>query len=567
MTFTLIAVVAGFWGCNSSSTESSNNPAKPNILLIVVDDMGFSDLGCYGGEIKTPNVDALPDRGVRFSKFYTSSLCAPTRAMLITGVDNHQSGLGVMPPNHTREQYLQPGYEGPINNRVMTIAEVLEAGGYHTYMTGKWHLGHHAKDYPANRGFEKSFVFLGGGASHFNNAFPLSSVEIPITEYVRDLQIVELPDDFFSTINYTDEMISFISKQKDDAPLFGYLAYTAPHDPLHVTDDYFKEYEGVYDVGYAQIRQKRLERMKAMGMVAKDVPDNPGTGKFPTWDQLDEGSKKKQARRMELYASMIEQMDTNLGRLIETLKQEGRYENTIFIFMSDNGANPKEAWEYAPNTPESIARDYDNSLENVGTANSFIAQGGAWSEVSNTPFSYFKTTTGEGGIHAPLIICGPGVQKRESPVHTVSHVTDLFPTILDFAGTPRPASLNGRELAPLYGVSAKDFLSGSSDIIRDTEDSPLCFEMTENKAIIKGKWKALMLKPPYVQKAEWQLFNLETDTGEKNNLASSNPEKLHELVSDWKKYAKEVGYIEAGQAPLILQIGSDKFYSYEPLND
>lgn len=306
-------LIFGLIGCDRP-TQQTADIIKPNILLVVIDDMGYSDLNCYGSEIKTPNIDKVADRGVKFTDFYVSPLCAPTRSMLLTGLDNHLNGLGSMPPNHSRNQYLQPGYEGYINQSAMTLPEVLKENGYHTYMAGKWHLGHHEDHYPSSKGFEKSFAFLGGGSGHFDNPFPLSPVEKEVTFYVRDKQRVdELSEDFFSTRNYTDEMISFISKQEDDAPFFGYLAYAAPHDPLHVTDDYIDKYKGVYDEGYDAIKRSRLERMKTIGLVDDDVPFNPGTGNFKTWNDLDDSTKMHQARRMEIYAAMIENLITIWG--------------------------------------------------------------------------------------------------------------------------------------------------------------------------------------------------------------------------------------------------------------
>jgi len=273
--------------CIQSTKEKEETKVPPNIMLIMVDDMGYSDLTYFGGEINTPNIDQLAGEGVAISDFYVSPLCAPTRSMLLTGVDNHLNGLGIMPPIHSPNQYLQPGYEGRLNNRVATIAELLKDNGYHTYMSGKWHLGHHLPNYPANRGFERSFSMLSGGAGHFNNPYPLGPMEGPVTFYVRDTQVVEkLPTDFYSSKNFTEEIIQYLGEQKDEQPFFGYLAYTAPHDPLHIPDTYPNNYKGVYDQGYEPIKQERLKRMKAMGLVAKETPYNAGTGNFAKWDYL-----------------------------------------------------------------------------------------------------------------------------------------------------------------------------------------------------------------------------------------------------------------------------------------
>ncbi len=560
----IILVIVVLFGC--SQGPDSKEFTKPNILLIVVDDLGYSDLDCYGSEIKTPNLDNLAHQGVRFTDFYVSSLCAPTRAMLLTGVDNHQNGLGTMPPGHTENQYLKPGYEGSLNNQVVALPEIMHDNGYHTYMAGKWHLGHHKESYPANRGFERSFAFLGGGSGHFSNAFALGPGEQPVTFYVKDQDTVEsLPNDFYSTKNFSDEMIKYITEQEDDSPFFGYLAYTAPHDPLHVPDEYLDKYKGVYDVGYEKIKKDRLARMKKIGIVNQTVPYNPGTGKFSQWEDLHDKDKKSQARKMEIYAAMIENLDYHIGRMIDTLKKIEKYENTIFFFLSDNGANPKEAVFYPGNSKEFLAENFDNNFSNLGKSNSFVSQGGSWAEVSNTPFTYFKTTTGEGGIHAPLIIAGPSVKIRNLATNSGMHVCDIFPTVLDLAGITRPDNYNGNELAPLYGFSAMKFLSGDDVQVRNTTINPLHFEMVECRATIKGKWKAMMLQPPYVDNPEWQLYDLSTDPLEKQNLASQQPVRLQELTQEWDKYAKNVGYIHAEGELLIIKIGPQEFYKYDSL--
>lgn len=559
-------LIITFFGCGQNKSEGSRDSQPSNFLIIVVDDLGYSDLGCYGSEIKTPNLDHLAHQGTMFLDFYVSSLCAPTRAMLLTGVDNHQNGLGIMPPGHSENQYLRPGYEGELNNRVITLPEVLRDNGFHTYMAGKWHLGHHEESYPVNKGFEKSFTFLGGGSGHFSNAFALGPGEEPISFYVRDNNIIEtLPEDFYSTKNFTDEMISYIVNQEDDTPFFGYLAYTAPHDPLHAPNSYLEKYNGIYDEGYEKIKRDRLARMQEMGIVEESVPYNPGTGKFPSWDELTEEQKKLQARKMEIYAAMIENVDFHIGRLIDSMKQAKVYDNTIFIILSDNGANPKEAVFYPGNSEKYLAENFDNSLENLGKSNSFVSQGGGWAEVSNTPFTYFKTTTGEGGIRAPLIVAGPGIINKKNPGITGMHVCDVFPTVLECAAVDRPKMYKGNELAAVYGKSAMKFLTGKEDLVRNTIDDPLLFEMGECKAIIKGSWKAVMLQPPYVDMPEWQLYDLSTDPLEKHNLASQESGRLRELVKEWNEYAKEVGYIKAEGQMLIKSIGPEAFYKYESL--
>ncbi|MEA1013000.1 arylsulfatase [Sphingosinicella sp. LY1275] len=540
---------------------------RPNVLLIVVDDMGYSDCQPFGGEIRTPVLAALADEGVRLRNFHVSSLCAPTRSMLLSGVDNHQNGLGTMPPMHSTNQYMQPGYEGPLNHRVMTIAEVLKGEGYRTYMAGKWHLGAIDGYRPEDRGFERVFSFLGGGASHFDDHRALSANEVPHTRYDEDGKDVtdDLPDDFYSSDYYADKMISYLAGQGDDAPFFAYLAFTAPHDPLQVPDKWLDVCRGAYDSGYDAIRRRRLSRMQEMGLIPEALADNPGSGLFPAWDALDEQERAEQARKMEIYAAMIENADHNIGRVFALLTEQGQYDDTIVIFMSDNGANPKEPYFYAPNTPEMIERKYDNSLENMGRKGSFVSIGGAWAEVANTPFSYFKTTTYEGGTQVPLIVAGPGIVKRGIDTSQLLHATDLLPTILDFIGIERPAERQGQALAPIYGKSWKPYLSGESLApVRGPLDA-LGFEMVECRAIIKGDWKLIFMAPPYGEN-DWHLFNLHHDPREMTNLASAEPEKFDELRSEWDAYAAAVGYIEAGEIKQLEGMSADEFFRYTGLS-
>ena len=539
---------------------------QPNILLIVVDDMGFSDCEPFGGEIRTPVVQALADEGVRFRGFHVSSLCAPTRSMLLSGVDNHQNGLGTMPPMHSTNQYLQPGYEGPLNRRVMTIAEVLNDAGYRSYMAGKWHLGAIDGYRPEDRGFDRVFSFLGGGASHFSDHRALSSSEVPHTRYDEDGRDVtdDLPDDFFSSDAYADKMIGYLSDHPADAPFFAYLAFTAPHDPLQVPDAWLDRYKGAYDGGYDAIRQARLDRMKAMDLIPDALASNPGSGLFPTWDDLDDGEKAEQARKMEIYAAMIANVDQNIGRVLDLLKGQGRYEDTIIIFLSDNGANPKEPHFYAPNTPETIARDYDNSPANIGRKGSFVSIGGAWAEVANTPLSYFKTTTYEGGTQVPLIIAGPGIARQGIDTTQLLHATDLLPTLLDFTRATRPSERNGEVLAPLYGRSWKPYLTGESEApVRGPSDA-VGFEMIECRAVIKGDWKLVLAAPPYGEN-DWHLYNLADDPREIDDLAEKEPGKFAEMKGEWDAYASSVGYIKAGDVKQLDGMPPEEFFRYSGL--
>jgi len=535
---------------------------KPNFLLVVVDDMGYSDCEPFGGEIRTPNLAKLAEEGVRFRHFYTSSLCAPTRSLLMTGVDNHLNGLGVMPPMHSMNQFMQPGYEGTLNGKVATIAELLGDAGYFTCMAGKWHLGKNAGQRPEHRGFQRVFGFLGGGASHFSDARALAPSEQPHTLYDEDGEDAtgKLPDDFYSTTYYTDRMIEFLRGRPQGNPFFGYLAYTAPHDPLQVPDEWLERYKGKYDGGYPAMKEARTRRMKSLGLIQQDMEINPGTDHFEPWETLTEEEQRSQARKMEVCAAMIEMLDEGIGKVVDHLKETGDYENTIFVFMSDNGANPKEPHFYSGLTPAGIDEIFDNSPENMGRVGSFISIGGAWAEACNTPLSYFKLTTAEGGVQVPLMVSGPGVKRRGVVTDQLLHVTDVLPTLLDYAGVERPEKRKGSKLAPLYGRSWRAFLEETSrQPIRGHYDA-VGFEMIECKAVIKGEWKILFMAPPYGEN-EWYLYNLRDDPQELMNVADQNPDKLAEMLAEWEAYSKSVGYIEASGERVLSQMSPEEFFS------
>ncbi|PTX19936.1 arylsulfatase [Pontibacter mucosus] len=541
-----------------NNTNAAANRSRPNILLIVVDDLGYSDLSPFGGEIRTPNIQRLADNGLIVQNCYTSPLCAPSRAMFLSGMDNHISGVGAMPPFQAASQYMQPGYEGYLNDRVMTLPEVLRENGYHTYMSGKWHLGHEKGRRPFEEGFERSFSFLGGGASHFSNIFPLGPEEVIHTVYYDDsVQVKKLPDDFYSSNYYADKMIQYITEQKDDAPFFGYLAFTAPHDPLHVPDEWMDKYKGAYDKGYDAIRQVRMDNMKKLGLIPKDLPINPGSGEFKKWNELSAQEKKLQARRMELYAAMLEIMDLDIGRVLEALQKAGKLENTIVMLIGDNGANPKDPSFYKTNM-----KPFDNSLENMGKPNSFVSLEGAWAEVTATPYAYFKTTTGEGGIRVPFIISGPGVTLKGVDATNKILGTDIMPTLLDITGIERPDTYKNNKLAAMTGTTFNEMLGKKGSTVRD-EENGFGVESLENKAYIKGDWKIRFVMPPFGDGKTWHLFNLKDDPREQRDLAKQNPDKLNELLGDWGAYTQAVGYIQFNGGRAYEVLGPKNFFKSE----
>ena len=520
---------------------SANDKNTPNILLIVADDMAYTDIGVYGSEIETPNIDALAKKGVKFTQFYVSVSCSPTRSMLLSGTDNHLAGLGNMGELLTPSQKGAPGYEGHLNNSVVTFAEVLRENGYHTYMAGKWHLGHEPDYFPGTRGFERSFSLLNGGASHWDDMSGLVKNETPVGYSKNGEKLDKLPKDFYSSRSYTDFLIDSIREnQNDDKPFLAYLSFTVPHDPLHVPEPWLSKYKGKYDEGYDELHKKRFEAAKKAGVVPESAVFPAPHSTVKPWNTLSDQQKAIEARKMEVYAGMIENMDYNIGRVINYLKDTGLYDNTIIIFMSDNGANPWDSEDYPGENQEEFIKQFDNSLENIGHPNSAIAYGIGWATAGVGPKDLFKMTAGEGGISSPLIISGPGIDGNRT-VEGFAYVTNIMPTLLELTDSKHPKVYNGNEIHPMDGKSLLPVLTSKSDKIYSDEEI-IAGEMLGGKWVRQGSYKAVMIAPPYGSN-KWELYDISIDPGETNNLASSKPDKLKTLVDEYDKYAKRVGVV------------------------
>ena len=519
--------------------SSATAAERPNILLIVIDDMGYSDIGPFGAEIRTPSFDRLAASGVKFTQFYVGPACSPTRSMLMSGTDHHVAGMGTNAEGMAPNQAGQRGYEGYLNERVAPMASLLREAGYHTYMTGKWHLGEEPEHDPSKRGFEKSYVLLQGGASHFDDEWMMCANYTPI--YRENGVRVHLPKGFFSSEFYSDKIIEYIEEQRDDQPFFAYLAFTAVHDPLHLPDAWLGKYEGAYDAGWDALRDERLERMQRMGLVPEGTVLGPKLPMVPAWDELDPEQRKLQARRMEIYAAMVENTDHHTGRVLDFLRGSGQLDDTLVLFFSDNGANGVPMHGY-PGTDEAwVERNSDNRPENWGRRASRIAQGMGWAQASVTPFRLFKGFIAEGGVRSPLIVSGPGVKGAGDTVEAVAHVMDLAPTFLEIAGASYPDTFQGREVAPLRGESLVPVLAGMSKTARGYDD-PLGFEMMGWRAVRMGQWKITWIDAPFGT-SEWQLFDLASDPGEARDLAAAHPELLQRLLQKYHAYANEVGVI------------------------
>ncbi|MCO5724145.1 arylsulfatase [Robiginitalea marina] len=503
----------------------------PNILLIVADDLGYTDLGSYGGDIETPNLDTLAAAGVRFSRFHTSPLCAPTRAMLLSGNDNHIAGMGVQ--GRIPGQF---GYEGHLTDRIVPVPRLLQDGGYHTFMAGKWHLGMEPENNPLQKGFVRSFVNLRGAGNHYDDQGIFE--ETPRSLYTEDGKPAPWPQGAYSTDFYTDKLIAYMDEAlAQNKPFFGFAAYTSPHWPLQVDEKYWKKYEGRYDAGYETLKARRLESLKAAGMVPENAVLPPNHERVIPWDSLTADQQKMEARKMELYAGMVDNLDVNVGRLIRHLKETGQFENTLIVFMSDNGAAAEDFYHH-PHYGPFIQKHFTEDYEAMGKANSFISYGPQWAEAGSSPFRYFKEFPTEGGTVAPMIVAGPGIQGRNAIHDEFLTLMDLAPTFYDLAGVTYPEQFEGKEVFPLRGTSILPFLSGKADAIHP-DDYVFGLELHNYGMIRKGDWKLTNTSDPFNEGA-FALYNLADDLAETNDLKATEPQKYAELMEAWKAFTAEV---------------------------
>jgi arylsulfatase len=518
---------------------------RPNIVLIVADDLGYSDLGVFGSEIRTPTLDALARTGVRFTNFYTAQTCSPTRAMLFSGVDTHLNGLGSMEESLAPNQHGKPGYEGVMNHRVVSFVNLLRDGGYHTYMAGKWHLGKERDLIPRARGFERDFTLLEGEGSYFADMTGLNTAQ-PMSTYTSDGQYVaKLPKDFYATEFYVDKMIEFIDSNRDDGkPFFAYLAHQAPHAPYHLPDaKWIRKYRGKFDQGWDELKKQRLARMKELGILQEGTTSADRFWYVPPFEVLAPAARVTVARKMELFAALVENMDYHTGRLIDYLKKTGQYENTLFVFFSDNGAEGNDLADMVAGTPGTrdylfYAQKWNQTHPNAwGMPQSNVTYGPAWAQLSATPFREHKGLLAEGGIRSPLIVAGRGVGRPAGSVnHSLMHVKDLFPTFLEVAGIERPATNEGKPVQQVQGVSQVSVLTGRAESVRTPEDY-VAWEFMGNHAVRQGDWKLLWEGKPW-GKAAWELFNLAQDPGEKNDLAAQEPDRVKRMAALWDDYVE-----------------------------
>ena len=551
LTFILVLLVSVTAAPDIFAQETQQ---RPNIVIILADDMGYSDMGSFGSEIQTPNLDNLAQEGTRFTNFYTHASCSPTRSMLLSGVDTHLNGLGNMNEWTAPNQNGVPGYEGHLNTQVTTLPLLLKQSGYHTYMVGKWHMGKSPDLIPAARGFERDFSLLDGAGSYWDMTnFTAASPKSVFTEDGKYL--TELPDDYYATKTYTDKLIGFIEdNRKDGKPFFAYVSHQAPHDPYHLPTDWRNRHVGEYDKGWDQIREERLKKQIELGIMPAGTQLAERMWFLPDPLVLAPASRAILGKKMELYAGMVENMDYHFGRLIEYLKQIGEYENTIFIVFGDNGAEGTDLFKMIAGTPGTrdflfAAMNWSETDPNAwGDPGTYVAYGPMWAQVSMTPFSQYKGWLGEGGIRNALIVSGPIVKRPAGSInHGLMHVADIMPTLLDIANAQYPKTLEGHELPSLIGKSWLPMLSGKSESPR-TEQDYIAWEIFGNRALVQGDWK-IRWEYKSLGTEDWQLFNIATDPGERKDLAKEQPEKLIALLKLWDNYVKENNVIIPSRSP------------------
>ncbi len=499
------------------------NDERPNILLVMVDDMGYSDLGCYGGEIQTPTLDALAKNGVRFARFYNCAQCCPTRAALMTGLYPHQAGVGDMNEvganNELWKRIGSPAYLGLKAHGIVTLPGVLRLAGYQTFMAGKWHLGQATENWPHSRGFEHSFALIGGACEHFTG-YRSWQKQGPITRFADNGVLVDkLPDNFYSTDTFTDHALRFIDSADRTRPWFGYLAFTAPHWPIQAHEADIAKYADAYKAGPTVIRERRLERLKQIGLV-------PDTAQLPALDdsvtpEVLQAKQETRDRWMRTYAAMVDRVDQNLARVVKRLRERGQLDNTLILFLSDNGSD--------------------------------TVRGPLWGRVSNTPFRRFKVSVNDGGIASPLIAHWPqGIAspQRGQIVADVGHVIDIHATCLDAARTKQPTSIRDHAVLPAEGVSLLPTIRGTGII---PPDRVLCWERMGNEAVRQGKWKLVRaygaptddgnIVSTGPRTGPWELYDTSTDPGETANLAAEHPERVQSLTRLFDAWAKSVGVV------------------------
>lgn len=507
----------------AGATSAATAGGKPNIVVILVDDMGFSDIGCYGGEIRTPNVDALAKGGVRFTQFYNTARCCPTRASLMTGLYPHQTGVGHMVDNPKPF----PGYTGDLNQSCVTIAEVLKGSGYQTMMSGKWHVTpvtQSKHNWPRQRGFDKYYGIIHGAANFFN----------PVT-LTRDNSPAEREPDYYFTDAITDNAVKYIEGAASaKEPFFLYTAYTAPHWPLHARPEDIARYRGRYKAGWDALREERRQKQIELGIVNPKWPMTERDSRVPAWAEATD--KEWQERRMEVYAAMVDSMDQGVGRIVDALRRTGQEQNTLILFMADNGGcaeelGPKAGGLHVPKQTHDGRPVQVGNISGLmpGGEETYQSYGIPWANASNTPFRLYKHWVHEGGISSPLIAYWPGKTKAGSITHQPGHLIDVMATCVDAGGAKYPQERGTHRVTPMEGTSLRAAFTGG----KLNRRNPLFWEHEGNRAIRDGRWKLVSKFPD-----KWELFDLEADRTETVDLAAKQADRAERMAAEYEKWAR-----------------------------
>lgn len=532
----LLAVMCA--ACSPFSVAASAT-IRPNIVVLVADDWGYSDVGSFGSEIATPSIDKLAEEGLRFSSFHVTASCSPTRSMLLTGVDNHRNGLGNMAEAMPAEHVGKPGYGGELSDNAVTVAQMLKDSGYHTYITGKWHLGKSAEALPNKRGFERSFIQADSGSDNWEERPYLFLYDK--ASWFEDGQPAHLPRDYYSSTFIVDRAIDYIDADRQDGkPFFAFLGFQANHIPLQAPKAAIDQYRGVYREGWTALRQARRDRAVELGL----IPAGSGMQTMASttdWDALDAEQKRYEERRMEVYAGMAQTMDAEIGRLIAHLKSTGEYDNTVFVFLSDNGSEPTDPYAI-PAVKLWLDMNYSRALERLGAKGGYASLGPSWASAAASPLSGYKFFAGEGGVRVPLIISGVARMPANQISQAFTHVTDIVPTLLELAGVPaHDGRYQGHPVEPMNGTSLVPLIKGQTQRAHP-QDKAIGYELSGSAALFKGDYKLVKnLKP--VGDEQWHLYNISTDPGEVLDLQQEKPELFQRMQADYADYARDNGVL------------------------
>jgi arylsulfatase A-like enzyme len=540
---------------------------RPNMVVMLADDWGFSDVGAFGGEMHTPHLNQLAQKGMRFSNFHVSASCSPTRSMLLTGVDNHLNGVGNMRETIPLSHVGRAGYLSVLNNRVVTIASLLQDSGYRTYVAGKWHVGKEPHNLPPARGFDRSLVLGDSGADNWETGKLYLDLTDKVYWYDNGKE-AKMPKEFYSSEFYINKTLEYLKTDaKLDKPFFAYVAFQANHIPVQAPQEFIEKYKGKYNKGWDVLRQERRNKAIELGLMPLNTPMAPLPSTHVAWDSLSETDKAYQARRMEVYAAMAEAMDHQIGRLIGHLKETGEYDNTVFVFLSDNGAEATDPYALAVGRWW-LDQHYNRDFDRLGSKGAYSVIGPNWARAATSPLSTYKFFAGEGGIRVPLIISGvPNMMKDASPrIHqSLTHVNDIVPTLLDLAKVQHPGTTyKGQTIYPLTGHSLLPVISGTAKRVRGP-DEVLGYELSGNKALFKGDYKLLSNLAP-VGDGQWHLYNIVKDPGETQDLQQALPELFQTLQADYAKWSKANGVLDMPKAydPIEQVIVNSLVFVYWP---